>query len=263
MRKLLRAGAALVVLGVAASAAAPAQGEQSEVAALVPRWQQAWNTHDMKALGSLFTDDADFVNVGARHWKGRAEIETQHAARLGPFAESVWSTSGSTVQLLTPDLALVHVTWGMKGDRNPDGTRREPREGVFTWLVVKKDGDWLIRAAQNTNRGDLPGPPGVAGTPQPKPPPTAASLYTECSFGVRFQGLGAPLTFRFPDQSLRKVFYAIEKISGTPFRVPAELDYRVTFDLRDVPPCRVLEIIAASQSLTYRQEGATIVVIAP
>ena len=49
----------------------------------------------MKALAALFTDDADFVNIGARHWKGRTEIQAEHAARLGQFMESVWITQGS------------------------------------------------------------------------------------------------------------------------------------------------------------------------
>lgn len=265
MKALLSAWPVLVAVTVGGAAAAQPADEESRIVALVPRWQQAWNAHDMKALAALFTEDADFVNVGARHWKGRAEIETQHAARLPQFAESVWSTKESTVQFLTPDIALAHVTWGMKGDKNPDGTSREPREGVFTWLVVKKNGEWLIRAAQNTNRGNLPSPPVIAGVPAAgTTSPVIPPLSPECSFGVKFQALSVgPMTLRFPGNPLRQVFQAIEKASGTPFRVPAELDQRVTFDLRNVPPCRVLEIIAESQSLEYRQDGATIVVVAP
>ena len=45
----------------------------------------------------------------------------------------------------------------------------------------------------------------------------------------------------------------VEKLTGTQFRVPAELDYRVTFDIRSVPACHALEIIGESQSLTFRQ----------
>ena len=107
----------------------------------------------MKLLASLVTDDADFVNVGARHWKGRQQIEAEHAARLGQFSESVWSTKAIAVQFLKPDVALVHVDWGLKGDRDADGTPRPPRGGVFTWVVVKQGSGWLIRAAQNTNLG--------------------------------------------------------------------------------------------------------------
>lgn len=46
----------------------------------------------MQQLASLMTQDADFVNVGARHWKGRREIEAEHASRLDQFRESTWST---------------------------------------------------------------------------------------------------------------------------------------------------------------------------
>lgn len=161
MKALL--GVSLVLFSLAASASAQAQSEQEApgLRAIATQWEQAWNKHDMKALAALFTADADFVNVGARHWKGRKEIEAQHAARLNQFLESDWTTKEVTVQFLKQDVALVHVAWSLKGDKDPDGTPREPREGVFTWVVVKESADWLIRAAQNTNRGNLPAPAGV------------------------------------------------------------------------------------------------------
>jgi hypothetical protein len=47
---------------------------------------------------------------------------------------------------------LVHVNWGISGDLDPDGTARKPRNGIFSWLLVKQtDGTWLIRSVQNTN----------------------------------------------------------------------------------------------------------------
>jgi uncharacterized protein (TIGR02246 family) len=132
---------------------------------LATRWEQAWNQHDMKQLVTLMTEDADFVNVGARHWKGRAQIEAEHTQRLNQFRESTWSTKAVTVQFLKPDAALVHVDWTLEGDTDPDAapraprSPRSPRSGVFTWVVVKQNSGWLIRAAQNTNRGNLPTQP--------------------------------------------------------------------------------------------------------
>ncbi len=127
--------------------------DEAAIRELVARWEQAWNRHDMKQLFSLVTDDADFVNVGARHWKGRQQIEKEHTSRLGQFRESVWSTKTVNVQFLKPDVALVHIDWTLRGDKNPDGTPRPPRGGVFTWVVVEQSSGWLIRAAQNTNLG--------------------------------------------------------------------------------------------------------------
>jgi len=72
--------------------------------------------------------------------------------------ESTWTTKAVTVQFLKPDIALVHVDWGITGDKDPDGGPRKPREGVFTWVVIKQSGTWQIRAAQNTNVSNLPLP---------------------------------------------------------------------------------------------------------
>jgi uncharacterized protein (TIGR02246 family) len=143
-------------------ATAQVAGDEVAIRQLATRWEQAWNRHDMQQLASLMTEDADFVNVGARHWKGRGEIEAQHAARLDQFRESTWSTRAVNVQLLKPDVALAHIDWILKGDKDADGTPRPPRGGMFTWVVVKQGGSWLIRAAQNTNLG--PNNPAQAAT---------------------------------------------------------------------------------------------------
>ena len=130
--------------------------DESQIQMIAAQWEDAWNTHDMTALRNLVTEDTDFVNVGAKHWKGRKEFEEQHTARLGQFMGSRWATKLVTVQFLKPHIGLVHVNWELKGDTDPNGTVRPPREGTFTWIVTKKDGLWMIRAAQNTNASHLP-----------------------------------------------------------------------------------------------------------
>ena len=119
---------------------------------VVRRWDGAWNAHDMKAMGRLLAENADFVNIAGLHWKGRSQIELEHAERHKTnLKDSVSVTRHVEVQILSPAIALVHIDWGMTGDRDFDGTPRSPREGIFTWVMEKKDGEWLIRAAQNTN----------------------------------------------------------------------------------------------------------------
>jgi uncharacterized protein (TIGR02246 family) len=133
--------------------------DEAAIRGLAKRWEEAWNSHDMVAMATLLTDDADFVNVGGIHWKGREQIEREHAKRHQmQFKESVWTTREVQVQFLRPDLALVHIAWGMHGDRDPDGTPRKPRQGVFTWVMLKDRDGWRIRAAHNTNVSILPPP---------------------------------------------------------------------------------------------------------
>jgi uncharacterized protein (TIGR02246 family) len=161
MKAILVVCLVLLTLGRHAPVAAQVGDGDARIRMLTADWERAWNTHDMRALAALFTEDADFVNVGAKRWKGRKEIEAQHALRLSQFLGSVWATRSAMVQYLKPDIALVHVEWGLKGDKDPDGTPREPRAGLFTWLVVKDGRNWLIRAAQNTNLSNLPPPAGA------------------------------------------------------------------------------------------------------
>ena len=103
--KPLRVALVALTLWFGPSGTGHAQGaaDEAQVSAVAAGWETAWNNHDMKALATLFTDDADFVNVGARHWKGRAQIEKEHAARLNQFVDSVWSTSRVAAQFLTPE----------------------------------------------------------------------------------------------------------------------------------------------------------------
>lgn len=79
------------------------------------------------------------------------------------FKESVWTNRDIDIRFLAPDVALIHQTWSMVGDKNPDGTLRPPRDGIFTQVFVKREGKWLITASQNTNIMVVPGSP-VAGS---------------------------------------------------------------------------------------------------
>jgi uncharacterized protein (TIGR02246 family) len=124
---------------------------------------ETWNRHDMTAFGNLFMADADFVNVGGRRWKGREEIQRNHAfthatipedasgvgvpARAyGLFKASIYRFDRIDVRLLRNDIAVAHGAWTMTGDARTT----EPRQGMMTF-VLRLDGDrWLIAAAQNT-----------------------------------------------------------------------------------------------------------------
>ena len=151
MHNMFGAIVSIALLAASGWAVAQTPVDEAQVRALAANWEQAWNQHDMKALASLLTEDADFVNVAGHHWKGRPEIEARHLERLNQFKDSVWTLGTMTVEFLKPDVALAHLDWRLKGDTDPDGTARKPRSGVFTWLVLKRDGQWQIRAAQNTN----------------------------------------------------------------------------------------------------------------
>jgi uncharacterized protein (TIGR02246 family) len=124
----------------------------------------------MGRFAALFTDDADFVDVGGRHLKGRALIEEQHARlHATQFRAGVLTNGVPAVQFLTPATALVHLDRSMRGDVAPDGTPRAPRAGVVSRVALRTTAGWRIRAADNTNAA----PPPPRPPPSPPPPPPA------------------------------------------------------------------------------------------
>lgn len=116
-------------------------------------WEKAWNSRDADALASLLAEDADFVTVlGPNGWlKGRARFDSVHA-RMFPrfFSKSMWKTKDVQVRFLRPDIAIAHVLWSTTGDEVRHVQHGAPREGIFTWVVEKRGGRWLIAASQNT-----------------------------------------------------------------------------------------------------------------
>lgn len=143
----------LVLLFACPPAYSQTPQDASEVRALAKQYESAWNAHDAKAFARLLTDDAEWVNVTGARLKGRQQIEQERArAHQMQFSDSVWSTQGVEVEFLKPDVALVYVDWSIRGDRDPNGTPRQPRSGVLTWVVVKQHDGWKIRSGHNSNK---------------------------------------------------------------------------------------------------------------
>ena len=145
--------AVLCLLPFALAARADEAATQGNVA-LARAFETAWNTHDMDpGLRRLVTDDVDWVNVDGGWGHGIEPIVSGHKrVHEMKFRESVMTIHDVDVALLRPDVAIVHVKWGLRGDRNNDGSAREPREGIFTWTTVKTSDGWKIRASHNSNK---------------------------------------------------------------------------------------------------------------
>jgi uncharacterized protein (TIGR02246 family) len=142
-----------LLLGVLALACLPGTvAAETGPEALVDGFVLAWNKHDMKAFAGLFTEDADFVNVAARWWKGRAEIQARHEeSHATRFKTSSLTSVGTVARLLRPDLAVVHFNWELTGQVDDEGKPVPPRRGIMQMLAVKQAEGWRIAAAQNTN----------------------------------------------------------------------------------------------------------------
>lgn len=131
------------------------QDQISTTAALegiMRKHQQAWNTHDRAAFESLFTEDADFVNVLGQHTQGRSRIgqdfEQIHRTFMRNTAIQIES---SAVRVIDSQTAVAHVRWSMTGmEKVPGWNVPDVRHGILLYVAVKREGEWKISVVQNT-----------------------------------------------------------------------------------------------------------------
>ena len=119
---------------------------------LLDRFAAAWNGRDAPALAALFDEDADFVNVVGIRWRRRRDIAKAHDYALKRFfKDSALSIEGRTVRFVGDDVAIVHGSWCLEGQRAPDGSLLSPRRGVMILVMRHSENGWSIVAAQNTD----------------------------------------------------------------------------------------------------------------
>jgi uncharacterized protein (TIGR02246 family) len=141
----------ILVFGIALAYADQA-ADEAAIRDIQARWDDAWNRHDVQALSALVADDVRFVNVAGQVLTSRAEFQQlQTRTHAMMFKESVRTVTATQIRFITPEIAIAHVSWGMRGDKDADGTARQPRNGVMMQVLVKRDGKWTVVAAQNTN----------------------------------------------------------------------------------------------------------------
>src|SRR4051812_30965427 len=112
-------------------------------------FQAAWNSHDMAALGSLFHNDATFVNRFGHYVKGSEEIVALHA----PIHKTIYRDSTLQNELIDvahiADAAAVIHFWSRlaAGAEHPAGPHVV--DTLILAVLTKNGGTWRIRALEN------------------------------------------------------------------------------------------------------------------
>jgi len=143
----------VVIFALIANACAQTKPDEAAVRGVPEAFVAAWARHDGHQLAKIMSEHVDFVNVGGDWLHGRGDFELYHTRLLsGPFKQSSLKVLDTAVSFLRPDLAVLHWTWSITGDGLEDPTTHEPRRGIFTMIVERQGGDWLVAVAQNTNQ---------------------------------------------------------------------------------------------------------------
>ena len=138
-----------------------------DAARLARAFLAAWSAKDAEALGALFAEDADFVNVAGLWWHGRARIARTHRkAFLTYFKGATLTEERVETRALGPGAALARVRVRLEGQADPGGRPAPPRRTMLLLVAAETpDGPRLV-AAQTTDvvEGEtlLAGPGGAA-----------------------------------------------------------------------------------------------------
>ena len=112
-------------------------------------FQTAWNRHDMALLGSLFHEDATFVNRFGHYVRGVAQIIDLHAPlHAGIYSDSTLGNELIDVTALGDDAAVIHFWSRLRaGAAHPAG--RHAVDTLILAVLTRQAGAWRIKALEN------------------------------------------------------------------------------------------------------------------
>lgn len=153
----------LVSVPLSTSWAMPKETHDADSAAiqkLFTDFNEAFNNHDAHAVAMLFTDDSDFVTIGAAKFHGPAAIEQHLTPLFSVRAKTIHREAGTPeIHFLTPDMATVDSDTVTSGILGPNGAAAPPVKGFYDWIVMKQKGRWLIAVWHESNISTATGQP--------------------------------------------------------------------------------------------------------
>ncbi|BCW89513.1 hypothetical protein sos41_26790 [Alphaproteobacteria bacterium SO-S41] len=122
--------------------------------ALVVRFQEAWNTHDMAAFGRLFHADATFVNRFASYWRGADKIVAGHVGiHETIYSDSVMTLDAPDIDPISDDAAILHIWSRLSiGTAHPAGPHQI--DTLLMAVATRRAGEWRFQAMENVTLVD-------------------------------------------------------------------------------------------------------------
>lgn len=124
--------------------------DEERIKKVLTDFTDAWNKHDAKAFSNIFSEDADFTNVGGKGTTGRNEIEKYHEPRFKTkWKDSYQKITQSKIRFIKPDVAAVDAWWELTGIKGPEGQDMPSRKGLLNFIMTKNSDTWLITVMHN------------------------------------------------------------------------------------------------------------------
>jgi uncharacterized protein (TIGR02246 family) len=131
----------------------PAQvsADEQRVREAVQSFYDDFNSHGWSRAANYTTEDWTHINPLGGWTRGRdallKELGEVHSTFLKNVSDTVEQVA---VKFATPDVAVATVLSRMSTYTTPDGVKHEREQHIRTFVLVKRNGRWLIMQDQNT-----------------------------------------------------------------------------------------------------------------
>jgi uncharacterized protein (TIGR02246 family) len=110
---------------------------------VIDNFVAAFNRHDAAGWAMPFAEDGDFTNVSGLTKHGRKEVEERFKVLFAGALKNAHRTcTVRHIRFAKPDVAFADAEWALDGSTAADGSVNPVRKGIFTWVMVKQDGQW-------------------------------------------------------------------------------------------------------------------------
>jgi uncharacterized protein (TIGR02246 family) len=175
-----------LVLGTGRAFAQLSPADEAAVRRTVTRITTNFQNHHFADMATYTTPDVSWVNIVGMWWRGRVQVQQAHQQIFDTIFKGVAFTPGKvTVRGIAPGVAVVTMYCHVGAFYPPDGidhgrNKEGDDDNLLTLVLVKKQGSWLLTAAQNTvvrATAQANNPVGKVSPPEPFDPAKLADLH--------------------------------------------------------------------------------------
>ena len=130
-----------------------AQTEQDKqwIKQVIISFQDDFNDGSFKNAEQYTTEDWVHINPLGGVDKGQKEVLKVVREVHNTFLKGVtMNMTNLSMRFITPDVAIADAVHGISTYTTPDGVKHEKERHVKTYVVVKKNGKWLLTHDHNT-----------------------------------------------------------------------------------------------------------------
>jgi uncharacterized protein (TIGR02246 family) len=130
---------------------AQSEEDKKAIKSVILSFHSDFNDGSFKNAETYTTEDWEHINPLGGIDKGRANVLKTVRGVHQSFLKGVTMTlEDFSLRFITPDVAIADAIDKMSDFTTPDGTKHQNERHIKTYVLVKKNGKWLLTHDHNT-----------------------------------------------------------------------------------------------------------------